>query len=173
MLTRLVGMTGSFEEYVAARWSRLVRSAVLMGADVHAAEDVVQTALAKCYLAWSRVSRADDPDAYVHRVLINTLTDSRRRRSSLETPIKQLPDRASGDGADERARDDALRRALRALPLEQRQVLVLRYYADLTELQIASALGVAAGTVKSRASRGLAALEVDPSLVDLTNGAHR
>lgn len=166
-------MTHSFEEYVAARWSRLVRSAVLMGADRHAAEDLVQTALAKCFVAWSRVSRAQEPDAYVHRVLINTLTDSRRRRWWGETPTEVLPDGGLPDAADEVVRGDALRTALLRLTLEQRQVLVLRYYADLTEAQIASALGVAVGTVKSRAARGLAVLEADPSLGELVNGEGR
>ena len=166
-------MTHSFEEYVAARWSRLVRSAVLMGADRHAAEDLVQTTLAKCFVVWPRVSRAQDPDAYVHRVLINALTDSRRRRWWGETPTEVLPVGGLPVAADEVVRDDALRTALLRLTLEQRQVLVLRYYADLTEAQIASALGVAVGTVKSRAARGLATLEADPSLGELANGGGR
>ena len=166
-------MIGTFEEYVAARWQRLVRSAVLLGADPHAAEDLVQTALSKCYVAWPRVTRAQDPDAYVHRVLINALADSRRRRWWGEAPTEVLPEGGLPDGAEERARGDALRTALLRLTLEQRQVLVLRYYADLTEAQIASALGVAVGTVKSRAARGLATLEADPSLGELVNGGGR
>ncbi len=171
--TRLVGMNGTFEEYVAARWERLVRSAVLLGADPHAAEDLVQTALSRCYFAWARVSRAQDPDAYVHRVLINALADSRRRRWWGEAPTEVLPDTGLSDGTDDWARGDALRAALLRLPLPQRQVLVLRYYADLTEAQVASALGTAVGTVKSRAARALAILEADPSLGDLVNGEGR
>jgi DNA-directed RNA polymerase specialized sigma24 family protein len=147
---------GTFEEYVEARWSRLVRSAVLLGADPHAAEDLVQTALAKCYFAWSRVSQARDPDAYVHRVLINAMTDSRRRRWWGEAPTDVLPDVG-----------------LRRLPLPQRQVLVLRYYADLSEAQIAETLDTPVGTIKSRASRALAALEADPSLGELVDGGAR
>ena len=166
-------MIGTFEEYVAARWQRLVRSAVLLGADPHTAEDLVQTALAKCYVAWPRVTRAQDPDAYVHRVLINALADSRRRRWWGETPTDVLPEGGWPDAADEVVRGDALRTALLRLTLEQRQVLVLRYYADLTEAQIAAALGVAMGTVKSRAARGLATLEADPSLGELANGGGR
>jgi len=166
-------MIGTFEEYVAARWQRLVRSAVLLGADPHTAEDLVQTALAKCYVAWPRVTRAQDPDAYVHRVLINALADSRRRRWWGETPTDVLPEGGRPDAADEVVRGDALRTALLRLTLEQRQVLVLRYYADLTEAQIAAALGVAMGTVKSRAARGLATLEADPSLGELANGGGR
>jgi RNA polymerase sigma-70 factor (sigma-E family) len=160
-------MTGSFEEYVAARWPRLVRTAVLMGVDPHTAEDVAQTALSRCYVAWPRVRRAEDPDAYVHRVLINTLVDSRRRRWWGEAPTAVLPEGGLPDGAEERARGDALRTALLRLPLGQRQVLVLRFYADLTEAAVAEALGVAVGTVKSRAARGLATLGADRALADL------
>lgn len=90
-----------------------------------------------------------------------------------ETPTEVLPEGGLPDAADEVVRGDALRTALLRLTLEQRQVLVLRYYADLTEVQIASALGVAVGTVKSRAARGLAVLEADPSLGELVNGEGR
>lgn len=166
-------MTPTFEDYVAARWPRLVRSAVLMGADPHAAEDLVQTALTRSYVAWGRVSRAQDPDAYVHRILINTLIDSRRRRWWGETPTEVLPEAGVPDGTDEVVRVDALRAALARLVEGQRQVLVLRYYADLTEAQIASVLGVSRGTVKSRASRGLALLEADPDLGTLVEGMTR
>jgi DNA-directed RNA polymerase specialized sigma24 family protein len=75
-----VGVEDEFSEYVAARWPRLVRSAVLLGCSAAEAEDVVQTALTRCLVSWSRVQRADDRDAYVHRVLINTFTSARRRR---------------------------------------------------------------------------------------------
>jgi RNA polymerase sigma-70 factor (sigma-E family) len=146
---------------------------VLLGADPHAAEDLVQTTLAKCYFAWSRVSQARDPDAYVHRVLINAMTDSRRRRWWGEAPTDELPEVATSDGADRRADGEALRAALLRLPLAQRQVLVLRYYADLSEAQIAETLDTPVGTIKSRASRALAALEADPSLGELVDGGTR
>lgn len=166
-------VTAAFEEYVASRWSRLVRSAVLMGADPHAAEDLVQTALAKCYFSWDRVTKAADPDAYVHRVLINTMLDGRRRRWWGERPTLAIPDAVATDTSDGFADQDALRGALLQLPASQRQVLVLRYYADLTEAQTAAALGVPVGTVKSRASRALQTLESDPSLRELTSGEGR
>jgi len=168
-----VVVTAGFEEYVASRWTRLVRSAVLMGSDPHAAEDLVQTALAKCFLSWDRVTRAVDPDAYVHRVLINALVDSRRRRWWGERPTLTMPETELADASDGVADGDALRAALRRLPASQRQVLVLRYYADLTEAQVAAALGVAVGTVKSRASRALQTLEADSSLRELTTGEER
>lgn len=166
-------MAVSFEQYVAARWSRLVRSAVLLGADPHSAEDVVQTALAKTYFSWDKVTRAVDPDAYVHRVLINSLIDSRRRRWWGERPTETFPEVALNDEAAAVGDRDALRTALLALPLTQRQVVVLRYFADLTESQTATVLGVAAGTVKSRTSRALVALESDPTLRELIVGGER
>jgi RNA polymerase sigma-70 factor (sigma-E family) len=158
----------SFDEYVAARWSRLVRSAVLMGLDPHAAEDAVQTALSRCYFSWRRVVTARDPDAYVHRVLINTMRTSWRRRWTAEHPTDRLPEGKSDDVSNGVAQHVTLLDALARLPVSHRQVLVLRYYADLTEAQTAAALGIAVGTVKSRASRGLARLSVDPQLAGLT-----
>src|SRR5262245_47876787 len=115
---------GAFDEYVAARWARLVRFAVLVGADVHSAEDAVQTALARCYLAWNRVTRASNPDAYVHRVLINTLNETLRRRSSSERPTGVMPDIPSPDRAAEVDEHQAMRDALLTLPIPQRQVIV-------------------------------------------------
>lgn len=103
----------SFEEYVAARWGRLVRSAVLLDADPHAAEDLAQTALVRCHRRWSAVTRAEDPDAYGHRVLINCLIDGRRRRWRGETPTEQMPERHLPDDTDRVADQDALRRYLR------------------------------------------------------------
>lgn len=155
-----------FGEYVAARWGRLVRSAVLLGCTPHEAEDVVQSALTRCLVKWSQVQRADDRDAYVYRVLVNTFTSSRRRRWTGERPTAELPDRAVGgeqDGVHDRHTIDL---ALARLSPDQRAAVVLRYYADLTEAQMASALEVAPGTVKSRLSRALQAMAVDPVLAD-------
>lgn len=156
----------AFDSYVQARWARLVRSAVLLGADVHSAEDLVQTALARCYLKWSRVTAANDPDAYVHRVLINTVNAAHRRRWRAERPTASPPDVGVSDPADSVGSMHALLAALRRLPSGQREVLVLRYYGDLTEAQIAGILGVAVGTVKSRCARALEALANDSSLIE-------
>ena len=160
-------MDDDFSQYVAARWPRLVRSAVLLGATPTEAEDVVQTALERCLLHWSKVVRADDRDAYVHRILIHTFTSARRRRWTGEQPTETFPETA---GTDESARvddTDALVRALQRLTADQRQVVVLRYYAHLSEQQTAAALGVPPGTVKSRLSRALRALSADQSLREL------
>ncbi|MDR6175972.1 RNA polymerase sigma-70 factor (sigma-E family) [Nocardioides zeae] len=156
-----------FSDFVATRWPRLVRSAVLLGCSPAEAEDVVQTALELCLRKWSLVRGADDRDAYVHRVLINTFTSSRRRRWVGERPTAVLPEEHGPDRADEVDLADAVLRALRTLTTEQRAVAVLRYYAHLSEKQTAEALGVAPGTVKSRLSRALRVLAGDPDLVEL------
>lgn len=145
-----------FTAYVADRRPRLVRTVVLLGCPAADAEDVVQTALLKCFRSWRRVAAADRPDAYVHRVLVTTLYDARQRRWNGELPTATLPDGPAEDLAW--AEGIAVRRALAALSVEHREVLVLRFWADLSERDTAAALGVAPGTVKSRTSRALAAL---------------
>lgn len=153
-----------FGEYVAARWPRLVRAAVLLGCTPHEAEDVVQTALTRCLVKWSKVQRADDRDAYVHRILVNTFIDQRRRMWRREVPTETLPDTVVADAATVTVDAVGLDRALAALGRDQRIAVVLRYYLDLTEAQMASVLGVAPGTVKSRLSRALTALGADANL---------
>lgn len=150
-----------FDEYVAARRSALVRSAVLLGCAVSDAEDVVQTALLKCHRHWKRVARADRPDAYVYRVLVNTLRDARARRWQAETPTESLPETVV---ESDMTAGLVVRAALTRMRPERREVLVLRYYADLSEADIAAVLGVAPGTVKSRAARALRELAADESL---------
>lgn len=157
-------MTDECEEYAGACWPRLVRAAVLLGCTPDEAEDVVQTALTRCLVKWSRVQRADDRDAYVHRVLVNTFVDSRRRMWRKEVPTEYLPEGALADPAAATVEAVGLDRALAALRHDQRIAIVLRYYLDLSEAQMASALGVAPGTVKSRLSRALTALGADPNL---------
>jgi RNA polymerase sigma-70 factor (sigma-E family) len=156
-----------FTAYVASRWARLVRSAVLLGCSATEAEDVVQSALERCLRHWARVRRADDRDAYVHRVLINTFTSTRRRRWTGERPAADLPDRSEPDATTSVDETDAVLRALALLGADQRATVVLRYYAHLSEQQIATALGIAPGTVKSRLARALKVLAADPALGDL------
>lgn len=153
-----------FTEYVAARRASLVRAVVLMGCPVADAEDIVQTALMKCHRSWARVQRADQPEAYVYRVLVNTHRDARGRRWSAEVPTAELPD--SAVDAD-RALGLAVRGALSVMRPDHREVLVLRFFADLTEAETARALRVPVGTVKSRTSRALSALAQNPTLRSL------
>lgn len=162
-----MGRDEEFSEYVASRWPRLVRSAVLLGCTPAEAEDVVQTALVKCLVHWPKVQRADDRDGYVHRVLINTFTSSRRRSWHRERTVPVMPESAAGDATASVDQVDAVVRSLARLSDEHRVAIVLRYYANLTEQQMAAALGVAPGTVKSRLSRALTILADDPHLSEL------
>lgn len=156
-----------FAEYVSAMWPRLVRAAVLLGCQPAEAEDLVQTALTKCYSRWDRIMRTDNRDAYIHRTLVNTLRSSRRRKWRLERPSHPLPEAALPDATGDVDEIDALVQALANLNTDQRMAVVLRYYADLSEQQMADVLGVAAGTVKSRLSRAMDALAVDPNLQEV------
>lgn len=158
---------GDFSQYVAVRWPRLVRSAVLLGCSHAEAEDVVQTALAKCLVQWSRVKQAGNIDAYVHRVLINTFISSRRRRWMGERPTAVLPETAAADETSRVDVTDAVLRVLDRLSRHQRTAIVLRYYAQMSEHQMAEILGVAPGTIKSRLSRALKVLADDPDMVEL------
>ena len=152
-----------FTEYVAARRAALVRSAVLLGCSLEDAEDLVQVTLTKCLTSWRRVSRAERPDAYVYRVLLNAFRDGRARRWHGEMPTTELPETPIADV--DLATGLAVRRALAALSKEHREVLVLRFYADLSERETADVLGVPTGTVKSRTARALSALSADHNIV--------
>ncbi|HEY1133945.1 MAG TPA: SigE family RNA polymerase sigma factor [Nocardioides sp.] len=161
-------MDADFATYAAARWPRLVRSAVLLGCDAHEAEDVAQAALERCLVRWDRlVSRADDVDAYVHRVLITTFVSSRRRPWRRERSTPRLPDTIAAPPGRDLHVVDVFARALADLTPEHRAVVVLRYFSGLGERQTAEALGIPTGTVKSRLHRALAALAANPHLADL------
>jgi RNA polymerase sigma-70 factor (sigma-E family) len=152
----------SFDEFVLARGTALLRFAYLLTRDAGRAEDLVQDALLKTHRRWDAVVRADRPDAYVRRIVVNDFLSWRRRPSSRET-TRAVPETTVPDASDQLAERDLLWRALAMLPLRQRAVLVLRYYEDLTDPQIADALGCATGTVRSLSSRALAALRAAPT----------
>jgi RNA polymerase sigma-70 factor (sigma-E family) len=159
------GASGAdFEAFAAARWSRLVRTAYLLTGDHHEAEDLVQVTLAKVFPGWAAISRLDEPDAYVHRALINNNRSRYRRRRvrQLLTPI--LPELAQEDGGRTVEERSLLIQALAELPPSQRAVVVLRYWEDLSEQQVADALGCSLGNVKSQANRGLRRLRQHPAL---------
>ncbi|HVU71710.1 MAG TPA: SigE family RNA polymerase sigma factor [Mycobacteriales bacterium] len=144
-----------FEAFARARIGALLRYGHLLTGDPHAAEDLVQSALAKSLAAWRRIER-DDPEAYVRRCMVNEAISHTRRRAWRERAVDVLPERPVEDATnDDRA---VVMRALAELPPRQRAVLVLRYYEDRSEEEIASMLGIARGTVKSQASKGLAHL---------------
>jgi RNA polymerase sigma-70 factor (sigma-E family) len=145
-----------FAEFVAARSPQLYRSAYLLTTSPHAAEDLVQTALAKAYAAWWRVRSAGDPVAYVHGVLVKSFLSDRRRRSSSELPTADLPDRVTTDA--DPAERIALTAALADLAPLDRAVVVLRFWEDRSVAETAAALGLSEAAVKNRSLRALRAL---------------
>lgn len=150
--------TAAFAEFVAARSAALHRTAYLLVGDRGLAQDLLQEALTKTYVAWPRLRDPGRAEAYTRKALTTTAITWYRRRSWGERPVDAVPELA-GDGlADDVATRTLLWQALQALPPRQRAAIVLRYYEDLTEPQTAAVLGCAVGTVKSQVSDGLRTL---------------
>jgi RNA polymerase sigma-70 factor (sigma-E family) len=153
-----------FEEFVAARSARLLRAAYQLTHDWALAEDLLQSALAKAWRSWSRLSGQADPEPYVRKIIFNTYASWWRRRWNHEVPTNELPERADTSraitGVDDR---DEVWRLLGRLPKRQRAVIVLRYFEDMTEAQAADVLNCSVGAVKSQTSRALATLRLDSS----------
>jgi len=157
-----------FRDFVAARSAALMRTAFLLTGDYQHAEDLLQTALMRCYGRWSSIS---SPEAYVRRAMVTTVTGWRRRRWVGERPTAEPPERTPPDDAEVDAatlREDLLR-LLRELGPRQRAVVVLRFYEDMSEAEVAEVLGISIGTVKSQAARALARLRESPRLHALGN----
>jgi RNA polymerase sigma-70 factor (sigma-E family) len=147
-----------FDAWVAARGPGLLRLAYTLAGNKADAEDVVQEALARALPRWDRISRVGDVDAYVRRMVVNGHTSWWRRFRRLESPVEQVRGgqvAGPGEGFDDRRR---LWLACQALPEPQRTAIVLRYYEQLEYAEIAELTGVREGSVRSRVSRGLAAL---------------
>ena len=161
------GTDQAFSDFVAARWPALVRSAFLLTGDRAAAEDLVQTALAKTYVSWGKLRVQEAAESYVRRSMVTTHISWWRRHRGRESLTDRLPERRDhGDGDLESVvARSSFWPHLAQLPRGQRTVIVLRYYEDLTEGQAAAMLGVSVGTVKSQASRAMqtlrAAMEQD------------
>lgn len=158
----------SFSSYVRARRTVLLRTARSLTANPSDAEDLLQTALTKTYVAWERIEDHRALDGYVRRALVNTRTSQWRKRkvdefTCDELPEPELPPEAD-DPAERQALHDAMWKAIMKLPARQRAMVVLRYYEDLSEAQTAEVLGVSVGTVKSAVSRALGKLREDPGL---------
>lgn len=151
-----------FEAYARDDARRLLRAAYALTSDRQLAEDLVQTALAKAWVAWPRIE--GDPEPYVLRILTTTNASWWRRRSRHELVVESIPDEPGAGGGEHLSID--LWTALRRLPDRQRAVVVLRYVLDLPEHRTAAVLGCSVGTVKSQASKALAKLRLDPSLTD-------
>ena len=153
-----LAMEEDFRDFVTARSAALLRTAYLLAGDWATAEDLLQTALTKTYLAWKRLGQIEAVEPYARRVLVNTATSWWRRRWHGERPTEFLPERAAPDRLDEQLDRDVLWRHVKALPARQRAVLVLRFYEDMSEAQTAALLNISAGTVKSQTSRALGTL---------------
>lgn len=159
-----------FQAFVVGRWSGLMRTAYLLTGEQYAAEDLVQSCLERTFVAWRKVSMAQDPDAYVRRIMVNA--HARRYRKGLKEYLSRGDDPGLGRDLPERGDDMAqavdrsdLVAALARLPVRQREAVVLRYWEDLSETQVAAAMGCSVGTVKSNAARGITRLR---SAVGLT-----
>jgi RNA polymerase sigma-70 factor (sigma-E family) len=146
-----------FDDWVAARGPALLRLAYVLTGSRADAEDVVQDALSRALPRWSRISTLDDPDAYVRRMVVNAHVSWWRTMRRREVPVETVRDRAAADGPSTEERD-RMWRACQALPPDQRTAIVLRFYEDLDYAEIAALTGVREGSVRSRVSRGVAAL---------------
>ncbi|MEV4069612.1 SigE family RNA polymerase sigma factor [Nonomuraea fuscirosea] len=156
-------MDDGFAEYVAHRHLRLCRMAYLLTRDWGTAEDLVQTALAKAWVAWRRID--GNPDPYVYRIIVNTHASWWRRLWRGEVPVETFPETADPRDqtavADDRA---ALWNAIGALSPRQRAVIVLHYFEGRTLAQVAEIVGCSPGAVKSQLGRALTRLRVDPDI---------
>ena len=148
-------VAATLDAYVRARGHRLVRTAYLLTGNPQVAEDLVQNALASVVVSWRRLRDVADLDAYIYTALVHARSRWWSRRWHGEVPSEQLPELP---GVDETARCDRhqdVLAVLGTLPTRQRQVLVLRYFDDLTEAQAARVMGCSVGTVKSQSAKGL------------------
>ena len=163
---RIIGWRArdGFNEFVTARTVRLMRTARLLTRDWAAAEDLVQEALAKAWFVWPRLR--DDPEAYVRRTIVTTYISQSRRRWRKELPTDELPESPATNPYDHSDRRVVMWRALGRLPVRQRAVIVLRYYEDFTDAQIAETMHTSVGTVKSQAAKALAKLRADDAIAD-------
>ncbi len=159
----------TFDEVVASNERRLLRVALMLSGGVHSAEDLVQTVLARAHRQWDRIGSLDHPEAYLRTMVVNEFLSWRRRLKNRELPIAEFDEtgfdgtgfKAADDFSSRQAERDATWRLLAELPRRQRAVLVLRYYEDLPDDEIAGILGCSASTVRSNAARGLAGLRAN------------
>ena len=152
--------SAAFAEFATARSAALFRAAYLMVGDHGLAEDLLQEALTKTYVAWPRLRDVNNAEAYTRKAITTTAISWWRRKSwQAEKPRDDVPEQATrGDSAGSEhvlAERDWLWAEVQKLPPKQRAAIVLRYYEDLTEAQTAAALGCSIGTVKSQVSTGL------------------
>ena len=164
----------TLEEFVRNRAGALLRYGYVLSGNAYDAADLTQEALARLGLAWSRVRRKSDPEGYV-RTTMARLHISVWRRRRRERLVDTVPETGYADAAIARVDGDpGLWRALSLLPPRQRAVLVLRYYEQQSDGEIAATLGISRGTVRSQAARGLDKLRARwVSTSDITTGSSR
>jgi RNA polymerase sigma-70 factor (sigma-E family) len=151
-----MGMPGGFDEFVVTRGPGLLRFAYLLTGDPHLAEDLTQEALVRVHRRWDLIDRSRDSEAYVRKAIVRQYLSWRRRRSSTEAVRAELPDRAAGGvPAEQVVERDEMWALLSALPRAQRAVMVLRYYEDLADPDIAALLGCSRATVRVHAFKAL------------------
>lgn len=158
------GCDEAFRQYVAARGGALLGMALSLTGNRADAEDLVQAALAKTYTAWPRIADRAALDGYVRRAMVNQHISWWRRRRVDEYPTDELPDVAVDDPCAVADVHELVKRALDRLPSRMRAAVMLRYFDDMTEPEIAAALGISLGTVKSTVSRAVAKLRGDAEL---------
>jgi RNA polymerase sigma-70 factor (sigma-E family) len=160
------GADDEFAEFMRGRYAALVRAASLLVGDNATGEDLVQTALTKTAMRWDRLADKTAAEAYTRRIMVRLAARWGRRKWSGELPTAHLPETSGPSHADRVDTVDELARALARLPHQQRAVVVLRYYEQLSERETAEALHCSIGTVKSRGSRALEALRANGYLSD-------
>jgi RNA polymerase sigma-70 factor (sigma-E family) len=153
-----------FRSFVAARWKRLVSTAYLLTNDPHEAEDLVQVTFEKLYQAWARLGPDANVEAYVRRILVNSHLSRLRRRRLTEMLTWSPPERGTPDPAAQADERVWLLTMLATLPPRQRAAVVLRYWEDMSESQVAQVLDCSVGNVKSQVSRALAKLRTHPEV---------
>jgi RNA polymerase sigma-70 factor (sigma-E family) len=155
----------AFIDYVRVRGGPLLRSALsLTGNNRADAEDLVQSTLVKTYLSLDKISDPAALDTYIRRVMVNTHISGWRRRRVDEYPTDELPEEPAADPVPDRELHEVVRRAIDRLPRRMRAAVLLRYYDDMSEPEVAAALGVSVGTVKSTVARAMAKLREDREL---------
>jgi RNA polymerase sigma-70 factor (sigma-E family) len=164
----------TFEEFVSARLTTLVRYATVVTWDPHLAEDITQNVLVRAQARWSRIGRLDAPELYVKRMVVNEFLSWRRRRAAQSIPLAAesmagvlppMPDQTA-----QRDDRDAMLRLIATLPPRQRAVIALRFYEDLTVDEIAEILGCRTVTVRTHLSRARATLHQNLPATLVTTG---
>jgi RNA polymerase sigma-70 factor (sigma-E family) len=162
-----MGKRPDFDDFVAARSTRLLRTAYVLTGDQALAEDLLQAALTKAWFAWNRI--AGDPEPYVRKVLVNTYVSWWRRRWSRERPVGRLRGTVAPDRVGTSDSPHDLWEAIDRLPRRQRAVVVLRYLEDLSEVEAARLLECSVGTVRRQVDKAVASLRIDPAPEPVTS----